>query len=189
MMREIIRCYLVPHVAPTLGFSSFDAWQGLPEIEPVPRQIMTDNPVVSGFLAQFGTVKVALEATVQRAVKERSDLIIDGVHVLPTRLNLDVVRDKAVVVPLMLAVTTIGRLDDQLKRRSREEPDRDSKRHRESLEGIWDLQGFMVDQAEKAGIPVIGNWDLDETVDQVIDEVMRRITQRFPPDPAVLGEP
>ena len=187
MMREIIRCYLVPHVAPTLGYSSFDAWLGLPEIEHMPRQIVTDNPVVSGFLAQFGTVKVALEATIQRAVKERNDLIVDGVHVLPTRLDLSSVRDKAVVVPLVLAVTTIARLDAQLKRRSREEPDRDSKRHRDSLEGIWDLQGFMVDQAEKAGIAVIGNWDLDETVEQVIDEVMRQIVKRFPPDPSVLG--
>lgn len=187
MMREIIRCYLVPHVAPTLGYSSFDAWQGLPEIAHMPRQTMTDNPVVSGFLAQFGTVKVALEATIQRAVKERDDLIVDGVHVLPTLLDLSAVREKAVVVPLVLAVTTIGRLGDQLKRRSREEPDRDSNRHRESLEGIWDLQGFMVDQAEKAGIAVIGNWDLEETVEQVIDEVMWQIVQRFPPDPAVLG--
>lgn len=188
MMREIIRCYLVPHVAPTLGYSSFDAWQGLPEIEHMPRQIIADNPVVSGFLAQFGTVKVALEATIQRAVKERNDLIVDGVHVLPTRLDLSSVREKAVVVPLVLAVTTIARLDAQLKRRSREEPDRDSERHRESLEGIWDLQGFMVDQAEKAGIAVIGNWDLDETVEQVIDEVMRQIVKRFPPDPSVLGD-
>ena len=188
MMREIIRCYLVPHVAPTLGYSSFDAWQGLPEIEHMPRQIMTDNPVVSGFLAQFGTVKVALEATIQRAVKESNDLIVDGVHVLPTLLDLSSVRDKAVVVPLVLAVTTLGRLDAQLKRRSREEPDRDSKRHRESLEGIWDLQGFMVDQAENAGIAVIGNWDLDETVEQVIDEVMRQIVKRFPPEPSVLGD-
>lgn len=188
MMREIIRCYLMPHVAPTLGFSSFDAWQGLPEIEHMPRQIMTDNPVVSGFLSQFGTVKVALEATIQRAVKERDDLIVDGVHVLPTRLDLSAIGDKAVVVPLVLAVTTIRRLDDQLKRRSREEPDRDSKRHRESLEGIWDLQNFMVDQAEKAGIAVFANWDLDETVAQVIDEVMRQIVQRFPPHPSVLGQ-
>jgi len=186
MMREIIRCYLMPHVAPTLGFSSFDAWRGLPEVERMPRRTMADNPVVAGFLSQLGTVKVALEATIQRAVKECDDLIVDGVHVLPTRLDLSSIRDKAVVVPLVLAVTSIARLDEQLKRRGREEPDRDAARHRESLDGIWDLQGFMVDQAEKAGIPVFANWDLDETIAQVIDEVMRQITQRFPPDPSLL---
>jgi 2-phosphoglycerate kinase len=185
-MREIIRCYLVPHVSPTLGYSSFDAWQGMPEVENIPRQIVTDNPVVSGFLAQFGTVKVALEATINRAVKERHDLIVDGVHVLPTRLDLEPARDKAVLVPLVLAVTTIGRLDDQLQRRSREQPDRDSKRQRDALNGIWELQTFMVDQAERGGVPVVANWSLDETVGEIMDEVMRQIGIRFPPDPATL---
>ena len=188
MMREIIRCYLVPHVAPTLGFSSFDAWQGLPEMDPVRGQTRTDSPVVSGFLAQFDTVKVALEATIQRAVMERNDLIVDGVHVLPTGLDLSTIGAKAVVAPIMLAVSSMEKLDDQLKRRSREQPQRDTKHQRQALERIWELQGFMAEQAEKAGVPVIASWDLNETVEQVIDEIMRRVIQRFPPDLSVLGE-
>jgi 2-phosphoglycerate kinase len=187
MMREIIRCYLVPHVAPTLGFSSFDAWQGLPEIDPVHGQTRRDSPVVSGFLAQFDTVKVALEATIERAVMERNDLIVDGVHILPSGLELSAIRDRAVVVALMLAVSTRERLDDQLKSRSREQPQRDAQHQREALERIWELQGFMVDQAEKADVPVIASRDLDEALEQVIDEIMRRIIQRFPPDLSVLG--
>jgi len=187
MMREIIRCYLVPHVAPTLGFSSFDAWRGLPEVEPPPRDSATENLVLPGFLAQFETVRVALEATILRAVKERHDLIVDGVHVLPSRLDLAAIEEKAVVVPLVLAVTTLTKLDDHLLRRSREQPDRDSELHRSTLAGIWQLQTFMVDQAEKAGIPVIANWGLDETVEQTMDEIMGRIVERFPPDPVSLG--
>jgi len=186
MMREIIRCYLVPHVAPTLGFSSFDAWRGLPEVEPLPTSAATENPVVSGFLAQFGTVRVALEATIQRAVKERHDLIVDGVHVLPSRLDLVGIEEKAVVVPLVLAVTTLAKLDDHLLRRSREQPDRDSDRHRSTLEGIWQLQAFMVDQADKAGIPVIANWSVEETIESTMDQVMGQIGKRFPPDPSSL---
>jgi 2-phosphoglycerate kinase len=183
MMREIIRCYLVPHVAPTLGFSSFEAWRGLPEVEPLVQGSATESPVVSGFLAQFGTVRVALEAAIFRAVKERHDLIVDGVHVLPSRLDLAAIEEKAVVVPLMLAVTTLTKLDDHLLRRSREQPDRDSELHRSTLASIWQLQTFMVDQAEKADIPVIANWSLDETM----DEVMGRILERFPPDPVSVG--
>ena len=185
MMREIIRCYLVPHVAPTLGYSSFDAWKGLPRVEgtATPAQ----DPVIAGFLAQFGTVRVALEATIARAVKERTDLIIDGVHVMPTCLDLSDVRDKAVLVPLVLAVATRDRLDSQFQRRSREAPERDSERHREMLSEIWTLQTFMVDQAQKADIPVLINWDLDDTVRLVMDEVMSRISQRFPPDPEALA--
>lgn len=185
MMREIIRCYLVPHVAPTLGYSSFDAWKGLPRVETTAAN--AQDPVVAGFLAQFGTVRVALEATIARAVRERTDLIVDGVHVMPTHLDLAEVKEKAVLVPMILAVATRDRLDEQFKRRSREAPDRNSTRHREMLAEIWTLQTYMVDQAQKSDIPVLINWDMDDMVRQVMDEVMRRIVERFPPDPEVLA--
>jgi 2-phosphoglycerate kinase len=187
MMREIIRSYLVPHVAPTLAYSSFDAWRGLPALEPAPGQTSGENPVLAGFLAQFGTIKTALEATIQRSVKERDDLIIDGVHVLPTRLDLSELRDKAVLVPVLLAVPNIGRLDDRLRRRSREQPDRDSERQRQALSAIWELQTYMIDQAQKAAIPIIANWSVEESVAQILDEIMGRIALRFPPDPSKLA--
>lgn len=186
MMREIIRCYLVPHVVPTLGYSSYDAWRGLPAMEGAPQTAESEDPVIAGFLAQFDAVRVALEATIARAVKERHDLIVDGVHVLPTRMDLARVAQNAVPVPLVMAVTTRAKLEDHLLRRSREQPERDAALHRKTVSGIWTLQTFMVDQAEKADIPVIVNWDLNETIRQIMDEVMCRIGERFPPDAGIL---
>jgi 2-phosphoglycerate kinase len=55
------------------------------------------------------------------------------------------------------------------------------------LSEIWTLQNFMVDQAEKADIPVIVNWEINETIQQVMDEVMRHIVTCFPPDPEFMG--
>ncbi len=43
-----------------------------------------------------------------------------------------------------------------------------------------------MDQAEKAGIPVIVNWNVEQTVQLVMDEVMGRIGARYPPDPSSL---
>ena len=187
MMREIIRCYLMPHVAPTLGYSSFEAWRGLPEVVPLEGQTaVADNPVISGFLAQFGTVKVALEATINRAVQERHHLIVDGIHVLPTKLDLAEAYRKAVVVSVVLAVTTIERLAKQLARRSEDQPDRSSSRRIDHLGPIWELQTYMLDQAERGGVRVIANWTLDETVRKILHEVMARISERCPPDPAAL---
>ena len=183
MMREIIRSYLVPHVAPTLDFSSFDAWRGLPHA----GESSGDDPIITGFLSQFGIVRVALEATIQRAVKERQHLIVDGVHVLPSHLDLEAIRHKAILAPLMIAVTTRTHLDDHLVQRSREQPDRDSAHHREMLDAIWQLQSFLVDQAEKAGVPVIANWDPEETLASIMEEINARIRERFPPDPQAMG--
>ncbi|MBT8117467.1 MAG: hypothetical protein KJO66_06510, partial [Gammaproteobacteria bacterium] len=167
MMREIIRSYLAPHVVPTLGFSSFDAWRGLPGINVQDGQKKTDNPVIAGFMAQFSNVKSAIEATIARALTERHDMIIDGVHVLPMELDLDKVREAAVVVPVMLAVTTRQQLANQLSWRSREQPDRSSSRYLEKLDAIWELQSFQLNQSDKAHIPIIVNWTIEDTVREV----------------------
>jgi 2-phosphoglycerate kinase len=187
MMREIIRNYLAPHVVPTLGFSSFDAWRGLPEIKVQDGQRKTDNPVIAGFMAQYANVKSAMEATIARAVKERHDMIVDGVHVLPMELNLDKAREAAVVVPVMLAVTTRQQLANQLSRRGREQPDRDSSRYLEKLDAIWELQSFLLNLAEMAQITIIANWTIEDSVREVILEVNHQISERYPPDPGILG--
>jgi 2-phosphoglycerate kinase len=186
MMREIIRSYLAPHVVPTLGFSSFDAWRGLPGITTQDARSNTDNPVIAGFQAQCANVRSALEATIDRALKERLDMIIDGVHVLPMELDLAKAREAAVVVSVMLAVTTRQQLANQLSWRSREQPDRGTSRHLEQLDAIWELQSFLLNLADKAQIPIIANWTIENTVRNVLLEVNRRISEHYPPDPGIL---
>jgi len=188
IMREIIRCYLAPHVVPTLSYSSFEAWRGLPAMETPDRKRATDNPAIAGFLAQFENVKSALEATIARAVKERHDIIIDGVHILPSKLDLLEASQKAVVVPVMLAVTTKQQLRNQLSWRSREQPDRGSLRYLEQLDAIWDLQSFLLKLADKAQVPVIANWTIEYTVRDILQQVTRRIKERYPPNPGILDQ-
>jgi len=188
IMREIIKCYLAPHVVPTLGYSSFEAWRGLPAMETVDRKRETDNPTIAGFLAQFDNVKSALEATIARAVKERHDIIIDGVHIVPPKLDLLKASRNAVVVPVMLAVTTREQLRNQLSWRSREQPDRGSSRYLEQLDAIWDLQSFLLNLADKAQVPVIANWAIEHTVRDIVQQVSRRIKERYPPNPGILDQ-
>ena len=186
MMREIIRSYLAPHIVPTLGFSSFDAWRGLPGIQAQDGKRKTDNPVIAGFLAQYSNVKLALEAAIARALKERHDMIVDGVHVLPMELDLDKAGEAAVVVSVILAVTTRKQLANQLSWRSREQPDRGSSRYLEELDAIWELQSYLLNLADKAHIPIIANWTIENTVREVLLEVNRRISEHYPPDPGIL---
>jgi len=186
MMREIIRSYLAPDAVPTLGFSSFDAWRGLPGIKAPDGRRKTDNPVIAGFLDQYAHVRSALEATIARALKERQDMILEGVHALPMQVDLARAREAAVVVPVMLAVTTRQQLANQLSWRSREQPDRGSSRYLEELDAIWELQSFLLNQADEAHIPIIANRSIEDTVHEVLLEVNRRISERCPPDPGIL---
>jgi 2-phosphoglycerate kinase len=51
------------------------------------------------------------------------------------------------------------------------------------MEEIWRLQSFMIDQAERGGIPVIAVRGADDTVASAMDEVMRHVGARFPANP------
>ena len=179
MMREIVRCYLPPKKSPTLGYSSFEAWRGLTrESESASKAAQAE--VVRGFMSQFELVKHGLQATIARAVKETHDLIVDGVHVLPSRLDLDVRPDQAIVIPLMLVVPNKKTLAKRLKRRAREQPERTSSRYLRQLDQIWFLQSFLVAEAEENNIPLIINSDIDDAMHQLLMQISKAVTAHFP---------
>ena len=180
MMREIIRAYLSPQMVPTLGYSSFEAWRGLPGSVDGIRETM-ENPVVTGFLSQFAAMKLALAATIDRAIEERHHLILEGVHVVPTELQLEVKEGEAIVITAMLASMKKELLHKQLKGRGREKNRRQESNYLGSLDDIWDLQSWLLDEADKAGIPIIENWYIEDTVRSALDLVIGELMKHFPP--------
>lgn len=180
MMREIIRSYLSPQMVPTLEYSSFEAWRGLPASVEGARED-EGPPVVAGFLSQLAAMKLAMQATIERAIDERHHLILEGVHVAPTEMDLDVKPDKAVVIPIMLATMKKDLLCKQLQRRGRENVMHQASRYRESIEDIWELQSWLLDEADKAGITIIENWHIEETVRTAMDLVIGELMKHFPP--------
>ena len=182
MMREVIRSYLSPQMLPTLKYSSFEAWRGLPgSVDETGSGI--ENKVITGFLSQFAAMKLGLGATIGRAIGERQHLILEGVHVVPTELNLDVKQGEAVVIPIMLASMKKELLNKQLKRRGREQNTRQASHSLEHLDEIWELQSWLLDEADKAGVPIIENWYIENTVRAALDLVIGVLMNHFPPQP------
>jgi len=180
MMREIIRAYLSPQVVPTLGYSSFEAWRGLPgSIEG--QRLEIENLVIAGFQSQFAAMKLALEATINRAIRERHHLIVEGVHVVPTELTLEIRTGGVIVVPMKLATMKKSLLRKQLKRCDRESGSRSKSRYLEKLDDIWELQSWLLSQADKAGIPIIQNWYIEDTVNEALEHVTKVIMKHYPP--------
>ena len=180
MMREIIRSYLSPQMVPTLEYSSFEAWRGLPDSADS-TQGDNGHPVVAGFLSQLSAMRLAMEATIDRAIEERHHLILEGVHVAPAEMDLDVKTGKAVVIPIMLASMKKDLLIKQLLRRGREKDERQTSRYKDNLEGIWELQSWLLGEADKAGITIIENWHIEETVRSALDLVIGELMKHFPP--------
>jgi len=180
MMREIIRAYLSPQMVPTLKYASFEAWRGLPgSVDGTGPAI--ENPVITGFLSQFSAMKLALEATIDRAIEDRQHLILEGIHVVPTELDLDVKGREAIVIPIMLATMKKELLTKQLKRRGREKSKRQASLYLESLDEIWEMQSWLLDEADKAGITIIENWYIEKTVRAVLDHIIGVLMKHFPP--------
>ena len=180
MMREIIRAYLSPQVVPTLGYPSFEAWRGLPgSIEG--QSLDIENLVIAGFQSQFAAMKLALEATINRAIRERQHLIVEGVHVVPTELSLDTRNHNAILVPMKLAVMKKSLLRKQLKRRDQESGSGANSRRLVKLEDIWELQSWLLSEADRAGIPIIQNWYIEDTVRDALEHVTKVIMKHYPP--------
>jgi 2-phosphoglycerate kinase len=179
MMREIIRAYLTPEAVPTLGYSSFEAWRGLATTDVYGGD--AENPVITGFLSQFLTMKPALGAAVGRAVKERHDLIIEGVHIAPTLLDLAHAQENAIVVCLMLAVMEKTLLEKQLMRRGRERSGRKASRYLERIDDIWELQSYLLSEADNGGVPIITNRQVEATVREVMKLIVAKVMKRYPP--------
>lgn len=186
LMRELIRCYMDPEAAPTLGYSSFEAWRGLADPQGAAASEINSR-IVKGFLSQFGVMKAGLEATIRRAVKERQDLIVDGVHMVSSELGLADIQDTALVVPVMLVVATREELASRFAARGEEQPGRGASRYLQHIDAIWELQSYLLELADTTDIPLVINRTPEDTVSQITAEISRKVAARYPPDTEVLA--
>jgi len=182
MLREVMRVMVPERLLPVLHRSSFDAWRVLPRGEAgskVTKDLLTD-----GFRAQADLISVACEAVVQRAIRERVSLILEGVHVQPSLVESLPGDDDALVVPLVLAVLNPRTLRARIRGRGTSIPARRSARYLEAFNEIWRLQSYLLSEADRAGIPIVRNTDVDEVFIEVMRIILDRLSSGFSRTPA-----
>jgi len=181
MLREVMRMMLPNRLLPILHTSSFDAWKALP----APTESLTDRDglLTDGYLTQVELLSVAGEAVLQRALKERVSLILEGVHMHPSFLNSIPKEDDAIVVPIMLCVTDKDLLRQRFKGRGQQAPNRRAKRYLDNFDAIWRLQTFLITEAERAGFSVITNDNKEEALSQVMGTIISALSEDFSSTP------
>ena len=85
----------------------------------------------------------------------------------------------AIVVPIMLAVLSRKQLKKRIKGRGRKTPDRRAERYLANLDTIWQLQSFLLSEADEAGVPIVFNEDVESTVHQSMSVVLDSISRHF----------
>lgn len=179
VLREIMRLLVSAQAAPALHGSSFDIWRSTSA--GAGADGTAEKQLLDGYKAQADALSVTLDGVLDRCVTERASTIIEGVHVQPDyHQHLDGLG--AVVVPLLLRIPEREDLARHFLRRGRQAPERDAERYLQNLDAIWQLQGYLVEQAWRCGVQVISNLRLDNTVKEIMALVTRILVERFMPD-------
>ena len=177
MLREVMRMMLPESLLPVLHRSSFEAWQALP----VDEDAHTDRDalIAEGYRSQAELLSVACAAIVQRALAERTSLILEGVHIQPSFLTRIPHDSDAIVVPVMLAIRNPEQLGSRIQIRGKQVPDRRSERYLDHVDEIWRLQDHLLSEAEHLRIPVIPNDDKEQAVQDVLRIVIEALSRDF----------
>jgi 2-phosphoglycerate kinase len=172
-IREVMRGTSPPMLAPILHVSSFEAHRELRA--PVPSE---HDAVVEGFRQQAELVAVGARMLVDRAITERTDLILEGAHLVPGLFDSEWERwsGEVAVCQVVLSVADpethrahfLARLDRTRARR----PDR----YLEQFDEIRRIQRYVVQQAAKHGVPVVEVDSIDDAILGVRELVVSAVT-------------
>ncbi|MCP5065493.1 MAG: hypothetical protein GY946_02920 [bacterium] len=178
LLREVMRTMVPQRLLPMLHTSTFNAWQALPGHK-AGNGKPAQADLVAGYLAQSSHVSVACEAAIQRAIRERVSLILEGVHAHPGLIE-DLSGDSdAILVRVMLAVLKPRELKSRIRGRGKKTPDRRAKRYLDHFDSIWSLQSFMLSEADSLGVPIVANNDLDNATHQIVGLLVHELAKHF----------
>jgi 2-phosphoglycerate kinase len=167
-IREVMRAFFSQSLMPAIHFSSYEAGVGVR----IPLGTGFD-PHVVGFMEQVDVVNVGVLAILDRAIKERTSMIVEGVHMVPGMLASAGARDRMSEVLLLQMVVAVS--DAALHRshflvREQETSGRRAiARYLKGFEEIRRIQDFILERAETDGTLVVDNVNIDDTVGVVVD--------------------
>ena len=168
MLREVMRTMLPVQLLPVLHTSSFTAWTALPE-QPEAFREDPETQLVHGYRSQADLLSVAIQAVIQRALRERVSLILEGVHIHPAFVEKLAADGDAIVMPIMLGTLNRKQLQQRLPRRGTDVPQRRADRYLKHFDELWRLQSYLLSEADRTNIPIV----INSSRDKVFREIMR----------------
>ncbi len=167
-IRQAMRAFFSEKLMPSLHYSSYEA--GLAVKLPLGPDL---DAVLLGFTEQAEMVSVGVRAIIDRAIKERTSLVVEGVHMVPGMLEMGMAREglaDALLLPLVVSVR-----DEALHRSHfmvREQQTSGRRvlaRYLQGFAEIRRIQDFILERAETEGTLVVDNVNIDDTVGMVVD--------------------
>jgi 2-phosphoglycerate kinase len=165
-VREVLRSALTAEMFPTLYASSFQAGEAVRQ--PIPHSA---DRLIIGFREQAAAVAVGARALIERAIREGTDLILEGAHLVPGFLEgMDT--DRAAIVSMLVVVEDETLHRSHFFQRHRDPSSRTGDRYLDNFDKIRDLQKYMVSSALMRGVRIISHGDLDTTLSELMEYVI-----------------
>jgi len=181
MLREVMRMMIPKRLLPALHASSFNAGLTLPSA--ATGKSDPDALLTEGYLTQSELLSLPCEAVVQRALKEHVSVILEGVHLHPSLLQKVKVGKRATVVMVMLALLDPDQLRARLAGRVLEIPERAVSGYLSELDRIWQLQSFLLSEADRAGVPILINDDKEKVTNMITTSIIDELAHSFTKSP------
>lgn len=176
ILRDVVRLFVSAQFAPELHVSSYDAWRV--RHCRATNDSNQDSHLIEGFSAQSDKLATTIDAVIKRSIRERASIIVEGIHLHP-EYHHRVIQEDAVVIPLLLTNPSSETLKQHFRRRGEVAPSRGATRYLENFSAIWQIQDYLVQEAQRCGVPVIPNTDLDDTIRRVIGVITERLVESF----------
>jgi 2-phosphoglycerate kinase len=170
-IREVLRRAISPDLLPILHKSSYEIKR-----EDLRMPVEEREPVLFGFREQASQVAVGVEAIVDRGLKEGTNLVIEGVHLVP-EIILGRYRDHPNVCPLVVY------LSDEHVHRSRfyiralgTAMRRPAEEYIAYFREIRQIHDYIVRSADRAGVQKVENLSIENTSDAAVEIVTNRVS-------------
>lgn len=171
-IRQTMRAFFSEEFMPSVHYSSFEARLALTRAE----EEESGDAAILGFLDQARHVVVGVQAALERAGTERWSTVLEGVHLVPGMVSVD--------VPGAFVVQCVVAIEDENLHRSHfwvrdysTEGLRPLDKYLDSLPQIRQIQDYLVERARRYDVPVIVNDSLDRAIGDIMDLVLRRADQ------------
>ncbi len=175
-VREILRATIPKDLLPTLHTSSFDSWRALATphtAEPNAALVM------QGFRDQVSRVAVGLRAIQERSAREKTSLVVEGVHVVPGYMTHQY-QSEVIQIPIMLVLEDEALHRDRFALREREtRGSRTSGAYTQHFDQIRLIQQHLVELARGSGIPLIAAENLDRAIDKGLEVIVDRLQEAY----------
>jgi 2-phosphoglycerate kinase len=170
-IREVLRRAISPDLLPILHKSSYEIKR-----EDLRMPVEEREPVLFGFREQASQVAVGVEAIVDRGLKEGTNLVIEGVHLVP-EIVLGRYQDHPNVCPLVVY------LSDEHVHRSRfyiralgTAMRRPAEEYIAYFREIRQIHDYIVRSADRAGVQKVENLSIENTSDAAVEIVTNRVS-------------